>query len=159
MAIKMLVMDVDGTLTDGKIYISSRGEEFKAFNIKDGYGISNILPAIGVIPVIITGRSSSIVKRRAEELDIKEVHQGVKNKLDTLRDVCDKHSITLEEIAYIGDDCNDISPMQAVGLSFAPNDCASEVKNIVDYLMEFAGGQGAVRECIEYLKRINEGLQ
>lgn len=159
MAIKMLAMDVDGTLTDGKIYISSHGEEFKAFNIKDGYGISNILPAIGVIPVIITGRSSSIVKRRAEELGIKEVYQGISNKLSLLREICDKYTISLSEVAYIGDDCNDIMPMQAVGFSFAPNDCASEVKNIANYLMESAGGQGAVRECIEHLKRINEDFK
>ena len=159
MAIKMLVMDVDGTLTDGKIYISSRGEEFKAFNIKDGYGISNILPTLGVIPVIVTGRSSGIVKRRAEELGIKEVYQGVNNKLELLVEICEKHMISLREVAYIGDDCNDILPMQAVSLSFAPNDCASEVKNIANYLMESAGGRGAVRECIEHIKRISEGLE
>lgn len=159
MVIKMLVMDVDGTLTNGKIYLTSNGEECKAFDIKDGYGIRNILPDIGVIPAIITGRSSNIVKRRAEELDIKEVHQGIDDKLKLLDEICIKHSISIKDVAFIGDDCNDIPSMRAVGLSFAPNDCSPEVKNIADFIMSSSGGRGAVRECIEHIKKINEGHQ
>ncbi|KQM10574.1 hypothetical protein AOA81_01420 [Methanomassiliicoccales archaeon RumEn M2] len=157
--IKMLVMDVDGTLTDGKIYMTSNGEECKAFDIKDGYGIRNILPNMGVIPVIITGRSSSIVKKRAEELNIKEVHQGIDDKLILLNEICTKHSISIKDVAYIGDDCNDIPSMRTVGLSFAPSDCSPEVRGIASYVMSSAGGRGAVRECIEYIKKINRGLQ
>lgn len=150
----MLIIDVDGTLTDGKIYISPEGEEFKAFNIKDGYGISNILPAIGVIPVIITGRSSDIVIRRATELGIIEVFQDIREKSQLLEELCRKYSISPKEVAFIGDDNNDIPIMQLVGLSFAPSDCSSDVKGIVNHMMISAGGQGAVRECIEYISEI-----
>ena len=149
-------MDVDGTLTDGKIYISSRGEEFKAFNVKDGYGISNILSSIDVTPVIITGRTSDIVKKRADELDIKEVYQGISDKLSVLRRLCTKYSIFINEVAYIGDDVNDIPAMLEAGLSFAPKDSVSEVKKIADFILNNAGGQGAVRECIEHIVNINE---
>ena len=108
MKMKMLVMDVDGTLTDGKIYMSATGEAFKAFNIKDGYTIYT-LDKIGIIPVIITGRESQIVARRAEELKIKEIHQGVGNKLAKLQEVAARHGVSMDEIAYIGDDYNDVA--------------------------------------------------
>ena len=107
MMIKMLVMDVDGTLTDGKIYIGSSGELMKAFDVKDGYAIVQLTKQ-GVIPVIITGRESEILKKRATELKIKELHQGVENKLECLKQIATKHVISAEEIAYIGDDINDL---------------------------------------------------
>lgn len=146
--IKMLVMDVDGTLTDGKIYMSGNGEIFKAFDIKDGYSIYT-LHKIGVTPVIITGRASDIVARRAAELKIEEVHQGVSNKLEKLKEVAEKHCITLEEIAYIGDDYNDIDCIRACGFSGCPQNAEEDIKPEVDYVCEAKCGEGAVREFIK----------
>ena len=108
--IKYLVMDVDGTLTDGKIYMSASGEAMKAFNIKDGYGIHNMLIPTGIKPVIITGRNSLIVSNRSEELGIKDVYQGVSNKLQQLLDI----SSSLNCVAFIGDDINDLECVEAI---------------------------------------------
>lgn len=149
--IKYLIMDVDGTLTDGKIYMGSNGEVFKAFNIKDGYGIANILIHAGITPVIVTGRESSIVLKRADELKIKEVYQGVTDKADKIRQITDD----LGCVAVIGDDINDISAMKAVrqagGLAGCPADASQRVKEIVDYVCHARGGDGAVREFIEWI--------
>lgn len=146
--IKMLVMDVDGTLTDGYIYMSGNGEMFKAFNIKDGYTIYT-LDSINVIPVIITGRSSDIVAKRAEELKIKEIYQGISDKLCKLKEVAGKHNISLDEIAYIGDDYNDVECMQACGFTACPQDAEDDIKDIVDYVCNAKGGEGAVREFVK----------
>ena len=105
MKIKYLVMDVDGTLTDGCIYMGAEGEVTKAFNCQDGYGIAQILPKLGIIPVIITGRKSQITERRAAELKITRLHQGVANKLPLLKAL----AADPDEIAYIGDDLNDLA--------------------------------------------------
>ena len=148
MKIKMLVMDVDGTLTDGKIYIGADGEVMKAFNVKDGYAISH-LKEHGIIPVIITGRESEIVKYRAKELGVTELYQGVKDKLSVLKEVAEKYSISLEEIAYIGDDLNDLECMKYCGYSGCPHDAILIIKQIVSYVCNFNGGYGAVREFIE----------
>ena len=107
MMIKYLVMDVDGTLTDGKIYMGAHGEMMKAFNIKDGCGIHDIAIPGGIIPVIITGRTSEIVKKRCGELGIQQVYQGIKNKIEQLNSIADD----LSQVAYIGDDINDLSCM------------------------------------------------
>ena len=104
MKVKMLVMDVDGTLTDGHIYVGAAGEMMKAFHVQDGYGIAHILPQLGITPVIITGRSSEIVRVRAGELKISHLHQGIGDKLSKLREVAAELGATAEEIAYIGDD-------------------------------------------------------
>ena len=111
MDIKMLVMDADGTLTDGKIYMSSNGELMKAFNIKDGYAIAH-LREYKIEPVIITGRCSEIVKQRCAELKITELYQGVENKLYKLRELCNNLGVELSEVAYIGDDVNDLTCIQ-----------------------------------------------
>ena len=120
--IKLLIMDVDGTLTNGMIYMSPSGEAMKAFNIKDGYAIAHILPKMGVIPVIITGRKSLIVENRAKELGIAELHQGVADKLAKLKAVAEKYHVTPDEIAYIGDDLNDLDCMKYCGFSACPAD-------------------------------------
>lgn len=148
MMIKMLVMDVDGTLTDGKIYIGPSGELMKAFDVKDGYAIVQ-LTRQGVIPVIITGRESEIVKNRARELKIEELHQGVENKLECLKQIAMKHVISAEEIAYIGDDKNDLECIKFCGISAAPKNSVDEVLENVNYICKHDGGNGAVREFIE----------
>ncbi len=149
--IKYIVMDVDGTLTDGKIYVGQNGEAMKAFNIKDGCGINDILLPAGITPVIITGRISKIVINRCQELGISEIHQGVKNKVETLRAIVDN----LQSVAYIGDDINDLPCMIAVkeagGLIGCPSDAVEKVKMIADYIAPNKGGDGAVRDFIEWL--------
>ena len=149
MSIKMLVMDVDGTLTDGRIYVGAEGEVMKAFDVRDGYAIAHILPEMGIIPVIITGKSSEIVAQRAKTLKIAEVHQGIWDKLTKLKEVAAKYNAKQEEIAYIGDDVNDIECMQYCSLTACPKDALDEVKNYVDYICEHDGGRGAVREFID----------
>jgi 3-deoxy-D-manno-octulosonate 8-phosphate phosphatase (KDO 8-P phosphatase) len=108
MNIKMLVMDVDGTLTDGRIYVGADGELMKAFHVRDGYAIAHILPEKGVVPVIITGRSSQIVERRAAELKIAHLHQGITDKLTCLQQLAAQLNVLPAQIAYIGDDLNDL---------------------------------------------------
>lgn len=154
MKIRMLAMDVDGTLTDGSIYIGNQGEVMKAFDVKDGYGIVN-LSKKGILSVIITGRKSQIVKKRAEELQIKELHQGVDNKLEKLKNIANIYGISSAEIAYIGDDCNDIECIEYCGLSACPSDAMKEIKNHVDYICYEQGGHGAVREFCDYIVKCN----
>lgn len=151
--IKMLVMDVDGTLTDGKIYIGPQGEVMKAFNVKDGYAIKHILPEMGIIPVIITGRTSAIVEYRAKELDITELYQGVKDKLAQLKKVAEKFHLTKDQIAYIGDDVNDLECIKYCGFSACPNDAVEEVKQLVDIVITAKGGDGVVRRFVNYLNK------
>lgn len=148
--IRMLVMDVDGTLTDGKIYMSATGELIKAFNIKDGYAIAR-LRDYGIEPVIITGRSSEIVKQRCTELKIKELYQGIENKNYKLRDVCEKQHVELRQVAYIGDDLNDLPCMKICGYAACPSDAMTQVKESVSYVCQAKGGDGAVREFIDHI--------
>lgn len=149
--IEYLVMDVDGTLTDGKIYVSSSGEAMKAFNVKDGYGIHDILQPLQIIPIIITGRSSDIVANRCIELNIKEVYQGVNNKLEKLQEVVND----LSKVAYIGDDMNDFSSIRSVkragGKIGCPADATECIKMFSDYISPYKGGEGAVRGFIEWI--------
>lgn len=148
----MLVMDVDGTLTNGKIYMGENGEVMKAFDIKDGYAIAHMLPEMGIIPVIITGRTSKIVENRAKELGITELYQGKVNKLDTLLSVIEKYGCKKENVAYIGDDLPDIPCMKECGCVGCPADAVDEVKEISDYVCKNVAGHGAVREFIERLE-------
>ena len=147
-------MDVDGTLTDGKIYIGNNGEMFKAFDIKDGYTIYT-LSSIGVIPIIITGRSSDIVAHRAKELKIEELHQGVGNKLEKLKEVIAKYQGDLSEVAYIGDDYNDLECIQVCGFSGCPADAEDDIKDKVDYVCRTKAGNGAIREFVKKIKTLN----
>ena len=155
--IKYLVMDVDGTLTDGKIYIGENGEIMKSFNVKDGYAIHNLLPLNGITPVIITGRSSKIVVNRARDLGIELVYQGVANKLELLMKLASESNTSLDEVAYIGDDNNDLDCIKACALSGCPADAAEEVKGNVAFISPYLGGAGAVRDFIEYIITRNNG--
>lgn len=132
MSIRAIVMDVDGTLTDGGIYLDDRGNEFKKFDVKDGYAIHDILPSMNIIPIILTGRKSEIVKRRSQELGIQYVIQGSKNKIEDMKDILSKLSISLEDTVYIGDDLNDLECMKMVGISACPNDAVDEIKKYVN---------------------------
>ena len=147
-------MDVDGTMTDGKIYMSPQGECMKAFHIKDGYQIAR-LSNYGITPIIITGRQSEILLQRCCELGIMEVHQGVGNKLGKLIEILNGLNCSLDQAAYIGDDLNDLECMEACGLSACPADAVLEIIRYVDYVCGKKGGEGAVREFIEYIIRYN----
>ena len=155
MKIKLFVMDVDGTMTDGKIYMGNNGELFKAFNIKDGYGIHEILPKHGVKTAILTGRCSAIVENRAKELEINDVIQNAKNKIVSLKKLVGKYGISFAEVAYIGDDIIDLAPMELCGVKGCPADAAKEIKNKADYICLTEGGAGAVREFIDWLVEKN----
>lgn len=154
--IELLVFDVDGCLTDGGIaYGNSDVEEFKIFNVKDGFGIVS-WHKLGRKSAIITGRSSRVVERRAKELGIAYLFQDVKNKKETLELILKQENLTFENVAAIGDDLNDLSLLRSVGLSFAPSDALPLVKDEVDVLLSLGGGKGAVRQMIdEVVKREN----
>lgn len=151
--IKYLVMDVDGTLTDGKIYMGADGELCKAFSIKDGCGIHDIAVPAGILPIIITGRTSQILINRCKELGIIELHQGISDKISKLKTILQEDSY--ENVAYIGDDINDLACMIAVknagGLVGCPADAAKQVFEIADFVSVKDGGDGAVREFIEWI--------
>lgn len=149
MKIKAVVMDVDGTLTDGGIYLDSNGNEMKKFNVKDGYAINTLLQQYNIIPIIITGRKSEIVTRRCTELGIDYVVQGSKDKAYDMRVILNKLSIKMENIVYIGDDLNDLECMKLAGVCACPNDATEEIKSICDFVSTKRGGQGAVREIVE----------
>ena len=126
-------------------------EIMKAFCIKDGYAIHDLLPAHGIVPILITGRESVIVENRARELGVELVFQGVKDKLALLKKIATENVLTLDEIAYIGDDLNDLECMNACGLSGCPADAVESVKEKVDFVSRYSGGSGAVRDFIEYV--------
>lgn len=153
--IKALVMDVDGTLTDGGIYMGNQGEIMKRFDAKDGYAIYNMLPEKGIIPIIITGRISKIVENRCNELAIKNLIQGSKNKENDLLQIVKKLGLEMEEVAFIGDDLNDITAMKKVGIRGCPNDAVKEVQDICEFISTKRGGNGAVREFIEWLLEVS----
>ena len=150
--IKLFVMDVDGTLTDGKIYMGKKGEIMKAFDVKDGYGIAHILPKLGIVPAIITGRESQIVANRAAELGITEVFQGVSDKPETLKRITEKYKCNTDNIAYIGDDLNDLPCIEYCALTACPADAYWKVKKAVSYICKSNGGSGAVREFIDFIE-------
>lgn len=155
--IRIAIFDVDGTLTDGKIYMGNNGEVFKAFDIKDGYALGTMLPHNNVVPVIITARNSRIVENRCRELKINHLYQGCHNKVETMRKVADLFEIACneegiyEEVAYFGDDVIDIPCMKMSGISGSPADAVKEVVDIVDFISAKRGGSGAAREFVEWL--------
>lgn len=148
--IRLLALDVDGVLTDGTIFIAADGEIFKGFNAKDGMGISCALRS-GIEVAIITGRHSEIVHRRAEELGIKFVLEGIRDKGEALSELCRKLKISLNEVAYIGDDLNDLPAFSRCGFSLAPNDAVCSVSEKADWNLLADGGHGAVREAVELI--------
>ncbi|MDO4177660.1 MAG: HAD-IIIA family hydrolase [Phascolarctobacterium sp.] len=146
--IKLLALDVDGVLTDGSINMGAEGEIFKAFNVKDGLGISCALRN-DISIAIITGRKSPIIHNRAKELGIELLSEGVKDKYSELMRIAKELKLSREEVAYMGDDLNDLAAFRAAGIKFAPADAVHEVLAAADYISTKNGGQGAVREVIE----------
>jgi 3-deoxy-D-manno-octulosonate 8-phosphate phosphatase (KDO 8-P phosphatase) len=150
MSIELIVLDVDGTMTNSHITYSENGDEIKSFNVKDGLAITSWI-RLGKQVAIITGRNSKIVERRAKELKIEHFYQGVDNKKEVLEDLLQRLDISMQNVAAIGDDLNDLSMLKAAAISFVPQDASSYVDKIADVILSKRGGEGAVREMIEYL--------
>jgi len=153
--IKLIILDVDGCLSDGKLIYSVDGIESKSFSVKDGLGITSWIK-IGNQAAIITGRNSSIVEKRAKELGIQHLHQGIRDKLSVLQEIISSLNIKPYEVAVIGDDLNDYNMLRFAGRSFTPTDGAKEIKDIVDTVLSSKGGDGAVREMIDLLVEQND---
>ena len=152
---KLIILDVDGCLSDGKLIYSSDGIESKSFNVKDGLAISSWIK-MGNHVAIITGRKSNIVNRRAKELGIKHLYQGVKDKRRVLNELVELLELHFCEVAAIGDDLNDYNMLKLVGKSFTPNDGVKEIKGIVKRVLEKKSGDGVVREMIDILVDEND---
>ncbi len=149
--IKLFATDVDGTLTDAGMYYCANGDEFKKFNTRDGMGMK-LIQAEGVKIVIITSEDTEIVTRRAKKLGVDYLFQGKRPKLETITELCEKIGITLNEVAYIGDDVNDFELLSAVGLKACPNDAIKKIAEIPNIIRTSKkGGEGAVREFIEMI--------
>jgi len=146
--IELLVLDVDGCLTDGSIIYTVSGDEIKSFNVKDGLAVATWI-RMGKKAAIITGRESNIVARRAKELGITHLYQGVNNKQKVLEQILKEENLKYESVAAIGDDLNDFSMLKKIGWSFTPHDGSDFIKEIVDTVLEKDGGYGAVREMVE----------
>lgn len=151
--IKNLIMDVDGTLTDGIVYFGDSGEICKGFYVRDGLGIQSVMKK-GITPVILTSRNSELVKARANDLGIKEVYIGVKDKRIFLENYMKSQNVHMEELAYIADDVNDLEAIQLAGHRGCPSDAVMEIRNVCNFVSNYPGGHGAVREFCDYLQRL-----
>ena len=151
--IKLLILDVDGVLTDGKIIYNDRGEEIKAFNVRDGHGLKLLMRA-GIGITLITGRKSKVVLHRARDLGIKNVYQRVTNKIEVYEKILKAKKLKDENVGFVGDDLVDIPVLKRVGFSAAVGDAIPEVREVADYVASKKGGEGAVREICELLLKV-----
>jgi len=147
--IKLLVLDVDGTLTDGSIYINESGDQTKRFNVKDGMGIVLAQQAGFEVGIISHSFTTGMIEARAKNLNLKHLYIGKRPKLEVLNEWLDKLQISADQVAYIGDDVNDMDIMEAVGLTACPADAMNQIKDMVDVVLTNNGGKGAVREFID----------
>ena len=148
--LKLLILDVDGVLTDGRIILGNDGEELKFFNIKDGLGIKNI-QKLGIKVAIITGKSSRIVANRMQGLGVSDIYQGQNNKLEAFQTLIEKYNYKECEVGYMGDDLPDAPLLKRSGCAFIPLDANKLLYELVDYRCELRGGQGAVREVCDLI--------
>ena len=148
--ISLLVIDVDGTMTDGGIYYDSSGNELKKFNTRDAAGLFAARHA-NIKTMVLTGRSSHAVEKRLRELKVDYLFQGIHDKKHFLETFMVEHSLSRENIGYIGDDLNDLEPMKLAGFVSCPADACDEIRQIADYVSTVKGGDGAVRDCITHL--------
>jgi 3-deoxy-D-manno-octulosonate 8-phosphate phosphatase (KDO 8-P phosphatase) len=149
--IKLLLTDCDGVLTDGCVYYSERGEELKKFSLRDGMGVERLRTLCNIDSGIITRENSEIVRRRGEKLKMQHLYLGAHNKKEKLLEVLEKHKLSLNEIAYIGDDMNDLEVLELAGLSACPADAFEPIKKSVHYICQAPGGAGAFREFAELI--------
>jgi 3-deoxy-D-manno-octulosonate 8-phosphate phosphatase (KDO 8-P phosphatase) len=148
--IRMLILDVDGVMTDGSIILDNEGNEYKRFHVRDGHGVRMLLRA-GIRGAIITGRRSEVVARRARELGISEVHQGVLDKMKVYEQILKKYDYRDEEIAFMGDDIVDIEILKRVGLSAVPADAEAGARKWASFVSSYNGGRGAVRDVVNLI--------
>lgn len=150
--IKLMAFDVDGVFTDGGLVFDENGKETKIFNAKDGQGIVCV-EKYGIVTAIITARENGTVKARAKNLQITELHQGIKFKLPVLEEIIKKYNLTFENVSYMGDDLPDICILEKVGLACCPNDAVDEVHKICHFVSSKNGGKGAIRELCDFILR------
>lgn len=150
--IRLIVIDVDGTMTDSGIYYDENGNEWKKFSTKDAAGFF-VAHRLGINIMVLTGRKCAATERRMKELKVQHFCQNVKDKLDYLSEFMKKNHLNKEEVAYIGDDLNDLAPMQLAGYIGCPNDSCPEIKEAATYVSPINGGHGAVRDVIEQILR------
>ncbi len=148
--VKLLILDVDGVMTDGRIIIDDAGLESKQFDVRDGHGLK-MLMRCGIDVVLLTGRRSRVVEHRAADLGITEVHQGIWNKAEVFAGILERRKLSPEETAYVGDDVVDIPLLKRVGFSVAVADAVPEATGVADYVTKRPGGRGAVREVCEMI--------
>lgn len=156
--VKLLALDVDGVLTDGGLYYTESGEEMKRFNIKDGQGLKLLMQS-GIEVAIITAKSSSSTLHCANHLGIIHTYLGIEDKLSTLKKLCEKLDLSLSQVAYVGDDINDLAVMKAVGCPLTVADAISENQACALHVTKLAGGQGAVREICDILVQLRSNLR
>ena len=149
--VKLVLTDCDGVLTDGGVYYSARGEELKRFNIRDGMGVERLWKLAGIETGIITGENSPSVARRAKKLGIIECHLGAKDKAATVGAILESRNLSAREVAYLGDDVNDLPTFALVGLTSCPSDAFEEVKQVANLVLERPGGHGVFRELAEFI--------
>jgi 3-deoxy-D-manno-octulosonate 8-phosphate phosphatase (KDO 8-P phosphatase) len=157
-AVRLLVLDVDGVLTDGKIIMNDQGDESKHFDVRDGHGLK-MLMRYGIGVALVTGRRSSVVEHRAKDLGILEVYQGIWDKAGILDQLLQKMNLHPEQVAYVGDDLVDIPIMRRVGFAVAVRDAAEDIKKIARYVTKKKGGRGAVREVCEIILKAQDHWQ
>ncbi len=148
--VRLLILDIDGVLTDGGIFYDAQGREIKRFDVRDGHGLKLLMRA-GFMVGLVTGRAGEVNRVRAEELGIELLRQGAKFKLPVVQELAREVGVGMEEVAYMGDDLIDIPPMRAVGLAMAPADAIKEVRALAHWVATRPGGRGAVREACEFL--------
>jgi YrbI family 3-deoxy-D-manno-octulosonate 8-phosphate phosphatase len=149
--IRLVLTDVDGVLTDAGVYYGAEGEVLKRFSIRDGMGVERLMKLCRIETGIITGEISPSVSKRAEKIQVKELHLGIKDKMSTLNKISSAKQISLEEIAYIGDDVNDLEVLQSVGLAACPADAMDEIKKTADFISSQKGGHGCFRDVAELI--------
>lgn len=151
-AIRLLVLDVDGVLTDGRLHYGPSGEEWKVFHVQDGLALVES-QRVGLQIAVLSARASAAVSRRMADLGVREVHQGVANKAEFLADLIRRLGLTPAEVAYMGDDLQDLPLLTSVGLALAPADAVPEVRSAAHWVARRSGGAGAVREAVEAILR------
>jgi 3-deoxy-D-manno-octulosonate 8-phosphate phosphatase (KDO 8-P phosphatase) len=153
--VRLLILDVDGVLTDGVIVIDDAGQESKHFDVRDGHGLK-MLMRHGVEVALLTGRRSAVVEHRARELGIAEVHQGAKHKLEVLEEILRRRELPAAAVGYVGDDVVDVPVLRRVGFAATVADAAQDIKSCVDYVTAKPGGRGAVREVCELILKAQD---
>jgi 3-deoxy-D-manno-octulosonate 8-phosphate phosphatase (KDO 8-P phosphatase) len=154
--IELIVLDVDGTLTNGDIIYTSNGDELKHFDVKDGLAIATWTKKLGKKAAIITGRNSKLVERRSKDLGITHLYQGIHNKDEVLANILVQEQLSWSQVATIGDDLNDLKMSKKAGISFATNDASHYLKDSVNIVCHSNGGKGAVREMVEYICKLDD---